>query len=118
MSFSTTAKNTMLDGLSPNQVQLHNGDPGSTGTNNRVGGVNGEEAATYGVASNGSRNLTADVPFTGLAANQGVTWISIWDTVGPTFLAKAQLSGDAQANADGEFDVVTSNADLTVIDPP
>lgn len=117
MSFSITAKNTMLDGLSPNQIQLHNGDPGSTGTNNRVGGVSGEEAATYGLASNGSRNLTADVAFTGLAAGQAVTWISIWNTAGPTFLAKAQLSGDTSANADGEFNVVTSNADLTVTDP-
>ena len=115
--FSTAAKNIMLDALSPNQIQLHNGDPGAAGTASRVGGANGEAASTYDAASGGSRNVAADVDFTGLTADQPVTWISHWDTSGPTFLGKAEVTtGDVAANAAGEY-TVTTDATLNLNDP-
>ena len=115
--FSTTAKNTMLDALTVNQIQLHNGDPGAAGTTNRVGGANGEAAATFAAAASGSRALNADVDFTGLTASQSVTWISVWNTTGPVFQGKAQITaGDVAANASGEYTVTTATA-LTLSDP-
>lgn len=114
--FSTTAKNSMLDALTCNQIQLHNGDPGAAGTANRVGGVNGEAAAVFAAAAAGSRALNADVNFTGLAASQSVTWISVWNTTGPVFQGTAQLSGDLAANANGEFTVTTATS-LDLNDP-
>ena len=115
--FSTAAKNTMLDALAPDQIQLHNGDPGAAGTANRVGGANGEAASTYDAATNGSRAVAADVDFTGLAADQPVTWVSHWDTSGPTFLGKAEITtGDVVANAAGEYTVTTA-ATLNLNDP-
>ena len=115
--FSTTAKNSMLDSLTVNQIQLHNGDPGAAGTANRVGGANGEAASTYDAAAAGSRAVAADVNFTGLAADQVVTWISHWNTTGPVFQGKAEITtGDVAANAAGEYTVTTATA-LNLADP-
>ena len=113
--FSTDAQNTMLDALTCDEIQLHDGDPGSSGTANRVGGGDGEEPATFAAASNGSRNLDANVQFTGLPSEQVITWISVWG--GGTFEGKAEISqGDTQANVAGEFTVTTDTA-LEINDP-
>jgi hypothetical protein len=115
--FSETAKNTMLDALTVNQVQLHNGDPGAAGNANRVGGANGEAAVTLAAASSGTRNPSAAVEFTGLDADQSVTWISWWNTTGPVFQGKAQVtSGDVAANAAGEWTLTTASS-LNINDP-
>jgi hypothetical protein len=104
--FSETAKNSMLGGISPDEIRLHNGDPGAAGTANRVGGSDGEESATFASASGGERALSSPVEFTGLAASQSVTWFSVWD--GATFLGKGQItSGDVAANAAGAFTLTT-----------
>lgn len=113
--FSTAGKNAMLDGISPDELQLHDGDPGASGTANRVGGANGEESANFAAASNGERALSANVDFTGLSANQTVTWFSVWE--GATFLGKGQItSGDTSANAAGEFSLTTATK-LVLQDP-
>ena len=113
--FSTVAKNAMLDALQPDEIQLHNGDPGAAGTSNRVGGANGEAAAAFAAAASGSRALNADVDFTGLTASQSVTWISVWDDT--VFLGKAAVSsGDVAANAAGAWSATTATA-LTLSDP-
>jgi hypothetical protein len=105
----------MLDSLTPDEIQLHNGDPGAAGTANRVGAANGEAAATFAAAASGSRALNADVDFTGLTADQVVTWISVWE--GATFLGKAEiLAGDVAANAAGEYTVTTATT-LNIDDP-
>jgi len=113
--FSVNGKNQMLGGISPDELQLHDGDPGAAGTANRVGGGNGEEAATFAAASNGERALASNVDFTGLAASQTVTWFSVW--AGATFLGKGQItSGDTAANAAGEFSLTTATK-LILQDP-
>lgn len=113
--FSTAAKNAMLDALQPDEAQLHNGDPGATGTANRVGGANGEAAAVFAAAASGARALNADVDFTGLAADQSVTWYSVWDAA--VFLGKAQITaGDVAANAAGEY-TLTTDSKLVLADP-
>lgn len=112
--FSEAAKNEMLDGLTVDEVQLHDGDPGAAGTANRVGGLNGEEAATFAAASGGERALATQVDFTGLDANQPVTWFSAWG-VGE-FKGKGSLSGDTEANAAGEISLTTATK-LILEDP-
>ena len=116
-TFSEAAKNTMLDALTCDEVQLHDGDPGSNGTANRVGGTDGEEAATFAAASSGTRNLDSDVNFTGLSGNQAVTWYSVWDSGTGTFEGKGEItSGDTQANSSGEF-TLTTGTSLNIDDP-
>lgn len=112
--FSEAGKNQMLDGLSPDQVQLHSGDPGAAGTANRVGGAAGEASATFAAASAGERALSAQVDFTGLSASQSVTWFSVWGA--GTFLGKGQLTGDLAANAAGEISLTTATK-LVLEDP-
>jgi len=112
--FSTEGKNIMLDGLTPDEVQLHDGDPGSSGTANRVGGTDGEEAATFSAASGGERALASQVDFTGLDGGQTVTWFSVWE--GATFVGKGELTGDTAANAAGEISL-TTDTKLILEDP-
>lgn len=113
--FSTDAKNEMLDALTCDEIQLHDGDPGAAGTANRVGAANGIEAAVFAAASSGARALNADVDFTGMGDSTSITWISVWES-GVQFQGKAQLSGDAASNSSGEFTVTTESA-LELEDP-
>lgn len=116
MPFSTTAKNEQLDALTADRIRLHSGDPGAAGTSNTLGTLT---ACTFAAASNGERVLSAQVDFTGLTANQSVTWFSVWDNNGgdPVFLGRGQItSGDVQANAAGEFSLTTGTK-LAIQDP-
>lgn len=108
MAFSTTALNEMLDALTVDRVKLHSGDPGSSGTSNAVSSL---AAATFSAASGGSRALASQVDFTGLTANVGVTWFSVWLNSGTVFKGRGQItSGDVAANSAGEYSLTTSTA--------
>ena len=87
----------MLDGLTVDRVRLHSGDPGADGTANQVGSLT---AATFAAAASGERALSAQVNFTGLTANQAVSWFSVWLNAGTVYKGKAQITGDATSNAD------------------
>lgn len=101
MPFSTTALNEALNGIIVDRIQLHSGDPGGSGTTSQLGT---KVAATFAAASSGQRLLSADVLVTGLAANQTVTWFSVWLNTGTVFKGGFQItSGDTQANAAGEY---------------
>jgi hypothetical protein len=114
--FSTDAKDAMLDALTCDEIQLHDGDPGAAGTANRVGDTDGVETAVFAAASSASRALNANVDFTNLSADQSVTWISVWES-GVQFQGKAQItSGDVAANAAGEYTVTTATS-LDLDDP-
>lgn len=115
-AFSTNAKNAMLDALTPDRARLHSGDPGSTGTANAEGTLT---AATFAAAASSARALSSAVNFTGLGANQSVTWFSVWDNNGgsPLFLGRGEItSGDVAANAAGEYTLTTATA-LQLNDP-
>lgn len=106
MPFPTVALNQMLDGLTVDRVRLHSGDPGSDGTANQVGSLT---AATFSAAASGERVLSANVDFTGLTANQSVTWYSVWLNAGTVFKGRGQITtGDVQANAAGEYRLTTA----------
>lgn len=115
-AFSTGAKNTMLDALTADRVQLHSGDPGANGTASALGT---KVASTFSAASGGVRALASQVDFTGLTANQSVTWFSVWRNNGgsPVFEGRGQItSGDTQANASGVYSL-TTGCQLTITDP-
>jgi hypothetical protein len=108
MGFSTTAKNLMLDALTADRVRLHSGDPGSSGTDNTIAAA-GLTASTFAAASGGERALSVQVDFTGLTANQSVTYFSHWKAAGSVFEGSGTIStGDVTANAAGEFSLTTS----------
>lgn len=121
MAFSTAAKETMLDALTADRIQLHDGDPGAAGTSNVVtdaGAGSTMVAATFGAASSGERTLSTDVDYTGLTAAQSVTYISVWDynTGSPVYHGSAALTGDTTANASGEFTVKATTTKLSISD--
>lgn len=114
MPFSTGAKNTMLDALTANRVRLHSGDPGAAGTNNTIAAY-GLTTATFAAAASGERALSTDVAFTGGAASQSVTYFSVWNSTGPTFLGSGQITtGDVAANAAGEYTLKATNTKMSV----
>jgi hypothetical protein len=114
MPFSTTAKNTMLDALTPNRVRLHSGDPGAAGTANTIAAY-GLTAATFATAASGERAMSSDVAFSGGAALQSVTYYSVWNATGPTFLGSGQITiGDVAANAAGEYTLKAANTKMAV----
>lgn len=115
-TFSEAAKNEMLGALDPSEVRLHDGDPGDQGDDNRVGGSNGVEDASFSSAAGGERTLSSQVDFTGLDGGQTVTWFSVWDSSG-VFLGKGEItSGDTAANAAGAYSLTTATA-LRLLDP-
>jgi hypothetical protein len=116
MPFIAAAKNTMLDALTIDRIQLHSGAPGAAGTDNVIAAT--LVAATVGAASAGKRVLSADVDYTGLDALQSVTYISFWDNNGgsPVYHAYQALTGDQAANAAGEYTVTATTTYLEITD--
>jgi len=119
-TFHVDFKNAMLDAINPVAMRLHDGDPGSSGTNNQVyeddGVTLAQESCTFSDASGGERALEANVEFTDLDGNQTVTWFSIW-TAGNDFVGKGEITeGDTEANSEGEF-TVTTQSKLQLLDP-
>ena len=120
-TFHVNFKNAMLDAISPVSMRLHDGDPGSSGTNNQVyedvsPAELAQEACSFADASGGERAPEANVEFTNLEANQNVTWFSVW-TAGNDFVGKGKITeGDTSANSAGEF-TVTTQSKLQLLDP-
>lgn len=113
MGFSVTSKNGMLDSRTFDRMQLHSGDPGASGTSNALGS---KVACLFNAASSSSRALNAAVDFTGLGASQSVTHASLWNNNGgaPIFEGSGTITGDATANAAGEYRIATpSTASIT-----
>lgn len=84
-------------------AQLHSGSPGAAGTSNAT--TAGRQAASWDTAANGDMVLTADIPFTGVAANGAVTHVSFWSasTGGTCYGWVPITTGDLVANAAGEY---------------
>jgi hypothetical protein len=110
-SFSTTALNQALDGITIDRVSLHSGDPGTTGANYITAA--GRQAATFNAASSGERLLNADVAFTGMSAAQSVTHWGAWLNAGTVFKCGGALTGDTAANAAGEYTLKGTTTKIT-----
>jgi hypothetical protein len=84
--------------------QLHSAAPGAAGTTAAVG----TRVASTGTVDGDGDITWANIAFTGLTANQTVAYVSYWSAVsGGTFLGSAALTGDASANAAGEYTVTS-----------
>lgn len=96
-TFSTGAKNSMLDALTYAQASLHTGDPGAAGTNNEVTGGSPAYARkniTMNAAASGSRALNADVDFDVPAST--IAYVGFWAS-GPTFLGSDPVTNEVFA---------------------
>lgn len=93
-------------------VSMHTGDPGAAGTANEwTGGSPAYSRQTPSFTADGTGVQSAEVVFNG-PANEPATHIGFWD--GTDFIGSwVRTSGDAAANAEGEFTAnipITSNA--------
>jgi hypothetical protein len=79
MSIPAATKNLALDGITINQVGLHDDYPGATGANELTGGSYARQTATFNAASGGQRLLSASVAFSGLPSCT-VRWVSFWQS--------------------------------------
>lgn len=116
-SFSTTAKDAMLDAITVDLMSLHNGDPGAAGTANEIsGGGYTRQAATFAASSSGVRTLSSAVAFIG-PASASVTWAGFWTNAGTVFRGRAPITaGDAAFNASGQYTITTATT-LSITDP-
>src|SRR5262245_23918993 len=97
-------------------AQIHSGDPGAAGTSNAITGP-ARQAITWSAATaDGDFGLSSTLAFTGAPANNAVTYISVWSAAGSgspptggTWYGNFALTGDATANAAGEYNVTTLN---------
>lgn len=85
--FDTTAKNTMINAITVNQLRLHSADPGAASDNEIAGTAT---ACSYTAAANGSRALSATVNVTSSeASDTDAAWFTLWN--GATRQGKFQL---------------------------
>lgn len=91
MSFTTAAKNVMLDSLTGLTVSLHTDYPGTTGVNEVTGGAPAyaRQAATFAAASGGTKATSAGLTFDVPACT--VRWFGLWN--GGTFYGASPNGG-------------------------
>lgn len=91
-------------------MRLHSADPGTT----EASSVGTRQPCAFTSDSDGDLTLDAAVNFTGLTANQAVTWVTLWSaSTGGTRYGKFQLTGDLTANAAGEYSVTALTINST-----
>lgn len=92
-------------------VRFHSADPGTAETSS-LGAARLPIAFTSD--ADGDLTLDAAVNVTGLAANQAVTWVTLWSALtGGTRYGKFQLTGDLTANAAGEYSLTALTINST-----
>lgn len=108
MSFSTTAKNTVLNAIAPDAISLHSGFPGNTGANELSGSGYARAACTFNAASGGVRTINAAVNLT-VGAGHTVRWAGIWQA--GTFLGYSPNGGNPKEfQASASLDAITCPA--------
>lgn len=121
-SVAVGERNKMLDALTARATytasaavyaQLHTGDPGAAGTSN-IATETTRKLVTFGSnASGASISNTADSQWTGLAATETISHISLWTaSSGGTFLASDDLTTPQDVNAGGSFTI--QSGDITI----
>jgi hypothetical protein len=90
-------------------AQLHSGAPGAAGTTNVTSAA--RQAVSWSSAtSDGDFGLASALNFTGVAASGAVQYVSLWSApTSGTFYGSYALTGDATANAAGEYTVTAIN---------
>lgn len=91
-------------------AQLHSADPGAGGTSNAH---SGRMAITWGSTSaDGDFALSSPLEFSGLTPGANCTHVSLWSaSTSGTHYGNVALSGDTEANSEGEFTVTALTVD-------
>jgi hypothetical protein len=114
-TFSNAAKNTMLDAIGTQYVQLHTGDPGAAGTSN-VATNTTRKSANLGAAASGARTNSSEVRWaTGETETETLTHVSFWTaSSGGTFQGSDDLPTGVAVTAGDEFFIAAGDIDLTL----
>ena len=107
MGFTLAAKQTMLDYLGDNfidEVSLHNGAPGETGTNEISGGspAYARKAVTFNAASSDNKTFTASLVFD-VPGSTTVSYVGFWGGSPSTFQGWDQLTTPEVFGSQGTF---------------
>ena len=113
-SFTTTAKNTMLDALTVTHASLHSADPGATGTNELAGGspAYARKAVTVNAAASASRALNATVEFDVPPAST-VAYVGWWNS--STFQGSDPVPNESYAGQ-GIYRLLAAGTTLSLAD--
>lgn len=85
-------------------MQLHSGARGAAGTSNIIG----SRVAVNGTVDGDGDITWSNIAFTGLGASQAVAEVSYWSaSSGGTYYGGTVLTGDATANAAGEYTITS-----------
>lgn len=92
-------------------LQLHSGDPGSSGTSNLT--TASRQSVTWSAAtSNGDFGLSAPIEFTGVTPSGDCTYVSAWSAItGGTHYGNFALSGDTEADGAGKYTLTALDLD-------
>lgn len=122
-TFSTTAKNQMLDKICSGGTvtfagavygKLHIGDPGTAGTANPAGETTRHQV-TVGSASSGVVTSTADLTWTSVSTAETITWMSFWDAVSSgNFIGKDDLPASKTVAVGDTLTVASGNITLAI----
>lgn len=112
-TFSTAAKNTMLDSLGALWVKLHTADPGAAGTTAPATNTT-RKAASLAAASSGSRVSNAEARWTtGETSTETITHVSFWTaSTGGTFQGSDDLPSGVAVTAGEEFFIASGDISL------
>jgi len=113
MAWSTTGRNRRADATAAliNECSLHSSDPGSNGTTAEwSGGGYTRVAPSFSAASGGVAGLSDPMDFSGEPSTEA-NFMGFWAGDGQFLGSVGRESGDAAANAAGEYTVNQLNVD-------
>lgn len=115
MALNIAGKNLVLneglDGI--DKMSLHTGEPGSAGTANEVSGTGYDrQAVTWAAASNGARNIAAEVTFVIPTGNITVSAVGLW--AGSTYCGTVDSTNPASQPFTGGGQLVIKSAPVSI----
>lgn len=106
--------NTPFGAVATTYVKLHIGDPGENCTSNPAAHTT-RIAASWAAASGGTITTDAAVVYTGLAANETISHISVWDaSSGGNPLAYGPLTSPIGVTIGGALQFPAGDIDVTL----
>lgn len=112
MPLTDNAKDAMLDHLGTlvTRVSLHTADPGTTGTNEVVGGSYAQQAISWNGAASGAMTASNQPQFS-VPGGTTVAFVGFWNTAGDTFYGSYDVT-DESFGGDGTYTITSGQIDL------
>lgn len=111
--FSTSAKNTMLNAITPDTVGLHSADPGANGTASELTGGSpayARKAVSMNAAASGQRTASTQ-PIFDVPAGSTVAFVSWW--AGATFLGSGPVGTQETFAGQGTYQLTSETLSIT-----